>query len=149
MWHEYLIPTDFENQKRIIRALREWIQQLERDGLVSGFAFNHYYTPEGLSELGVRFQYSSEQNREQVENQLNAEVKRTLPNYVLQEREWGLDTTDRHILQAYELGSRWAFLAWQLIEDGRLPAEYFLKTEFHFLFNRLYNFVFSPKTFNF
>lgn len=87
MWHEYPIPTDFDNQKRIIRALRGWIQQIERDGLVSGFAFNHYYTPEGLSELRVRFQYSNEQNRRQVENQLDTEVKRNLPNYVLQERE--------------------------------------------------------------
>jgi hypothetical protein len=135
LWHEYPIPTDFENQKRIIRALREWIQQLERDGLIGGFAFNHYYTPEGLSELRVRFQYSNEQNREQVENQLDIEVKKFLTNYALQEREWGSDTTDRHILQAYELGSRWVFLAWQLIEEGRFPAEYFSSAEFQFHFN--------------
>jgi hypothetical protein len=100
LWHEYPIPTDFDNQKRIIRALRGWIEQLERDGLVSGFAFNHYYTPEGLSELRVRFQYSNEQNRRQVENQLDTEV-----------------------------------LAWQLIEEGRFPAEYFTRAEFQFHFN--------------
>lgn len=124
MWHEYPIPTDFENQKRIIRDLRRWIQQLETDNLITGFAFNHY-CHDGISELRIRFQYSNEQNREQVENQLQTEVRRTLPNYNVQEREWGTDTIDRHILQGYELGSRWAFLAWQLIEDGRFPVEYF------------------------
>jgi hypothetical protein len=136
MWHEYPIPTDFENQKRIIRALREWIQQLEADNLISGFAFNHYSSnPEVPDQLRVRFQYSAEHNRQGVENQLETEVKEMLPSYVMQEREWGSDTTDRHVLQAYELGSRWSFLAWELIEKGRFPAEYFTRAEFQFHFN--------------
>lgn len=42
MWYEYPIPANFELQKRIIRQLREWIQGLEKRGLIAGYAFNHY-----------------------------------------------------------------------------------------------------------
>lgn len=126
LWHEYPIPANFERQKQIIRALRRWIQQLERDNLISGFAFNHYSSnPNVPDELRIRFQYTEERNREQVEVQLETKVKEIIPDYVRQERDWGTDTTDRHILQAYELGSRWAFLAWELIESGRFPEDYF------------------------
>jgi hypothetical protein len=48
---------------------------------------------------------------------------------------WGSDTTDKHVLQAYELGGRCAFLAWELIEKGRFPAEYLADAEFRFHFN--------------
>lgn len=126
MWHEYPIPADFERQKQIIRALRKWILQLEEDNLISGFAFNHYFSnPNVPDELRVRFQYTEERNREQVEVQLETEVEKVLQDYVMQEREWGTDTTDRHILQAYELGSRCAFLIWELVENGRFSEEYF------------------------
>ncbi len=36
---------------------------------------------------------------------------------------WGKNT--EQVYRAYELGSRCAFLAWELIESGRLPEEYF------------------------
>ena len=52
-------------------------------------------------------------------------VKKLLPNYVKQERNWGPDATDSHVLQAYEFGSRCAFLAWEQIENGRFPEDYF------------------------
>ena len=129
MWHEYPIPADFNKQKEIIRKLRNWIQQLENDNLIDGFAFNHYFqvpqNPNEPDELRVRFQYSNEQNREIVESKLENEIKKLLPNYVKQERNWGSDTTDRHVLQAYEFGSRCAFLAWEQIENGRFPEGYF------------------------
>jgi len=128
LWHEYPIPADFDKQKEVIRKLRNWIQQLENDTLIVGFAFNHYQVSPNLNEpdeLRVRFQYSDEQNRDIVESELEIKVKKLLPNYVKRERNWGSDTTDRHVLQAYEFGSRCAFLAWEQIENGRFPEGYF------------------------
>ena len=129
MWHEYPIPADFNKQKEIIRKLRNWIQQLENDNLIVGFAFNHdYQVSPNLNEpdeLRVRFQYSDEQNRDIVESELENKVKKLLPNYVKQVKNWGSDTTDSHVLQAYEFGSRCAFLAWEQIENGRFPEGYF------------------------
>jgi hypothetical protein len=129
LWHEYPIPADFDKQKEIIRKLRKWIQQLENDNLIVGFAFNHYYQVlpnlNEPDELRVRFQYSDEQNRDIIESELEIEVKKLLPNYVQQERNWGSGTTDSHVLQAYEFGSRCAFLAWEQIENGRFPESYF------------------------
>jgi hypothetical protein len=123
LWHEYSIPADFEKQKEIIRTLRKWIQQLEKDGLIVGFAFDHYFSnPTVPDELRIRFEYKDEQNRENVESQLETQVKKILPTYVKQERIWD---SDYHTLQAYEFGSRCAFLAWELIEQGRFPQEYF------------------------
>jgi hypothetical protein len=125
LWHEYPIPTN-EKQKEIIRALRQFIQLLEKDGLIAGFAFNHYSaTEDPPSELRIRFEYRDEQDRKKVESQLETEVKKLLPSYINQERVWGLDTTDKHVLQAYEFGSRCAFLAMALIEGGRFPELYF------------------------
>jgi len=129
LWHEYPIPADFNKQKEIIRELRNWIQRLENNNLIIGFAFNHYFqvppNPNEPDELRVRFEYSDEQNRYVVESELEIEVKKLLPNYVKQERNWVSDTTDRHVLLAYEFGSRCAFLAWEQIENGRFPESYF------------------------
>jgi len=129
LWHEYPIPADFNKQKEIIRKLRNWIQQLEDNSLIIGFAFNHYFQvspkPNEPDELRVRFEYSDEQNRDVVESGLEIEVKKLLPDYVTHERNWVSDTTDRHVLQAYEFGSRCAFLAWEQIENGRFPESYF------------------------
>ena len=131
MWHEYPIPADFDKQKEIIRKLRTWIQQLENNRLIVGFAFNHYYqippNPNEPDELKVRFQYRDEKNRDKVEKKLEKEVKKLLPNYVRHERNWGSDTTETHVFQAYEFGSRCAFLAWEQIEKGRFPESYFAK----------------------
>jgi hypothetical protein len=129
LWHEYPIPADFNRQKEVIRKLRKWIQQLENAGLVVGFAFNHYYqdpsNPKEPDELRVRFQYAREKNRETVESELEYEVQQLLPDYALQERSWVFDAEDSHVLQAYEFGSRCAFLAWEQIEEGRFPESYF------------------------
>jgi hypothetical protein len=129
LWHEYPILADLEKQKEIIRKLRKWIQQLETANLIIGFAFNHYFQdpshPNEPDELRVRFQYRDEQNREIVEPELESAVQRLLPNYVKQEREWDSDIAERHVLQAYEFGSRCAFLAWEQIENGRFPESYF------------------------
>ncbi len=129
MWHEYPIPADFNKQKEVIRKLRNWIEQLENGNLIVGFAFNHYYqvpaNPNDPDELRVRFEYRNERNRDIVESELENEVKKLLPNYIKQERKWDSDTTNRHVLLAYEFGSRCAFLAWQQIENGRFPEDYF------------------------
>lgn len=129
MWYEYQIPADFDKQKEIIRALKKWIQQLETGNLIEGFAFNHYYpdpqNPDELDELRIRFQYSDEQYRYRIELELEGEVKKLLPNYVKQVRPWSSDTTESHVLQAHEFGSRCAFFAWEQIDDGRFPESYF------------------------
>ena len=129
MWYEYPIPADFDKQKEIIRALRKWIQQLENEGFIEGFAFSHYYSdqrdPNEPDELRVRFQYSDEQNRDRIELELESEVKNLLPTYAKQVRPWVSDTTEDHVLQAHEFGSRCAFFAWEQIENGRFPESYF------------------------
>jgi hypothetical protein len=129
LWHEYPIPADFNKQKEIIRRLRNWIRQLENDNVIVGYAFNHYFqvppNPNEPDELRIRFEYSDEQNQDVVEAELESEVKKLLPNYVKHERAWVSDTTDGHVLQAYEFGSRCAFLAWEQIESGRFPESYF------------------------
>ena len=129
MWHEYPIPADFDKQKEVIRKLRKWIEHLENVGLIVGFAFNHYFqdssNPNETDELRVRFQYTDERNRKIVESELKKEVNKLLPNYVKEERDLDSDVTDSHVLQAYEFGSRCAFLAWKEIENGRFPESYF------------------------
>jgi hypothetical protein len=126
LWHEYQIPADFEKQKEIIKQLRKWMQQLEKDKFIIGLAFNHYFqfppNPKEPDELRIRFEYSDEKHREHVEKELEREVKKLLPSYVKKEREWD---SPHHILQAYEFGSRCAFLARELIENKRFPEEYF------------------------
>ena len=129
MWYEYPIPADFDKQKKIIRALRKWIQQLENDQVIEGFAFKHYYSepqnPKEPDELRVRFQYSDEQNRPIVELELESEVKKLLSNYVIKVRSWDSKTTGSHVLQAHEIGSRCAFFVWEQIDNGRFPESYF------------------------
>ena len=129
MWHEYPIPADFDKQREIIRALKLWIEQLENEGLVEGFSFSHYYqdlqNPDESDELIIRFQYSGEQSRYRVELELENEVKNLLPSYIKQVRTEGSDTTESHVLQAYEFGSRCAFFAWDQIDNGRFPESYF------------------------
>jgi hypothetical protein len=123
MWHEYPIQSNFDVQKRIVRNLRELIEKTEADGLITGYCFDHYFpTP---SELRVRLQYTDEGNQAEVESRLEAHVRAAIPNFVLTQQEWGNDTTDRHILQAYEFGARCAFLSFKLIENGRFSPAYF------------------------
>jgi hypothetical protein len=126
MWHEYPIQASFEEQKDVIRKLRSWIEKLEAESLIVGYCFDHYFSnPPDPDELRIRFQYTDESNRTNVEQQLQNETRKLLPNYSLTEQPWGTDTNDRHVLQAYEFGSRCAFLAWKLIKNGRLQPQYF------------------------
>ena len=129
MWYEYPIPADFSHQKEIIRRLRKWIEQLENLDLIDGFSFNHYVqdssNPNEPDELIIRFQYSDQRNRKIVESKLEKAVERLLPNYDPQESDWGSTIAESHMLQAYEFGSRCAFLAWEEIENGRFPESYF------------------------
>lgn len=90
MWHEYLVPTDFEKQKEIIRKLRIWIEKLEERKLIAGFAFNHYYSippnPKYPDELRIRFEYTNEENSKNVEEELELEIRQFLSDYVLKQR---------------------------------------------------------------
>jgi hypothetical protein len=123
MWYEYPIPTNFEKQKESIRRLRKWIESLGSRGIVQGFAFDHYFpSPESVN---VRFDCKDDENLKVVRKELDFEVKKLLPNYNLEERLWDAGRSPEEVYKAYEFGSRCAFLAWNLIESGRFPEEYF------------------------
>jgi hypothetical protein len=125
MWHEFPIPTDPKKQREIIRQLRKWIESLESRGIVKGFAFDHYSpNPEALH---IRFDCADKENLKTVRKELENEVKKLLPNYVLppEDRLWDGGKNTEQVYRAYEFGSRCAFLAWKLIESGRFPEEYF------------------------
>ena len=124
MWYEFQISTDPEKQRQIIRQLRNWIENLESRGIVQGFAFDHYFPiPEALH---IRFDCVDENNLKTVRKELENEVKKYLPTYVLPpDRLWDDGKNTEQVYRAYEFGSRCAFLAWKLIESGRFPEEYF------------------------
>ena len=123
LWYEYPIPADLKKQRKIIRQLRRWIEGLGSRGIVQGFAFDHYSpSPEALH---IRFDCTDEEKLKIVRNELSNEVKKLLPNYVLEERLWDAGKGPEQVYRAYEFGTRCAFLAWQLIESGRFPEEYF------------------------
>lgn len=73
MWYEYQIPADFGKQMETIRRLRTWIQQLEKDKRIVGFAFNYYWqiptNPQDPDELRIRFEYSDLKHKEDVEEE--------------------------------------------------------------------------------
>ena len=115
MWYEYPIQAPIGDQTRVIKQLRGWILDLERQGIIHGFAFNHYSTP--LPTLNVRFE-CTENNLPIIRTELTREVRRLLPNYVLQERLWDNGQSPESVYKAYEFGSRCAFLLWDLIDKG-------------------------------
>ena len=141
MWYAYPIFTDFERQKQIIRQLRKWIQSLEERRLIRGFAFDHYFNiPNEPDHLSIRFDYPYEDNLSTVRNELESEVRQLVPTYVLQERPW---TGNEEVLKAYEFGSRYAFLFWEKIDEGRIPDNYL--TDYRVIENqRLGAFRFIP-----
>lgn len=75
-------------------------------------------------ELRIRFD-TDEENLKTVRKELENEVKKLLPNYVLKQRLWDGGKNAEQVYRAYELGSRCAFLAWRLIESERFSEEYF------------------------
>ena len=121
MWIEYSIPATFDRQKQIIRHLRTWIESIDEQGLVRGFAFDHYSGQEGIQDdLRVRFDYPNEANPD-LENELRTRVKEFIPDYSPHGTPWD---TNEEILKGYEFGSRCAFLFWKMVEKGRFPEEY-------------------------
>ena len=121
MWLEYRISADFERQKQIIRQLRTWIENIERQGLIRGFAFDHYFgRPDAQDDLRVRFDYPNEENLT-VRDGLRDAVRPLVPNYLPQGRAW---ESNEEVLKAYEFGSRCAFLLWEKINQGRYPENY-------------------------
>lgn len=121
MWLEYTIPADFERQKQIIRQLRTWIENIERQGLVQGFAFDHYFGRANVQDdLRVRFDYPTEENPN-VRDGLGDIVRNLVPDYLPQGRPW---ESNEEVLKAYEFGSRCAFLFWEKVKQGRLPENY-------------------------
>lgn len=121
MWYEYPIPADYGAQRKIIRQLRKWIQSLENRGVVQGFAFNHYYP--NPANLNIRFD-CTEDKLETIRKELEQEVKKHLPNYVLEERLWDSGRSPEHVYKAYEFGTRCTFLFWELAEKGRFPEQF-------------------------
>lgn len=124
MWYEYPVSADYEKQRRIIRHLRKWIQDLEKRGIVQGFAFNHYYP--ASATLNLRFDCKDEEKLKTVRKELGREVKKFVDSYVPEEEErlWDAGKSPEHIYRAYEFGSRCAFLFWELVERGRFSEEF-------------------------
>ena len=121
MWIEYSIPAAFDIQKQIIRHLKNWIESINEQGLIKGFAFNHYFGQEGFQDdLRVRFDYPSERNLD-VEDELSIKVREFIPDYSTRGTPW--DNREQ-ILKGYEFGSRCAFLFWQMVEKGRFQEEF-------------------------
>ena len=121
MWIEYSIPANFERQKQIIRHLRTWIESIDEQELIRGFAFDHYSGQEGIQDdLRVRFDYPNEVNPD-IENGLRTRVRELIPDYSPHGTPWD---NNEAILKGYEFGSRCAFLFWQMVEKGRFPEEY-------------------------
>jgi len=121
LWIEYSIPADFERQKQIIRQLRTWIESIDEQELIRGFAFDHYSGQEGIQDdLRVRFDYPKEVNPG-IENELRNKVREFIPDYSPHGTPWD---SNEEILKGYEFGSRCAFLFWKMVEKGRFPAEY-------------------------
>lgn len=130
MWYEYPISADFELQKKIVRQSRKWIQDLEKRGLVEGFAFDHYFNnPERGDVLCIRFDYQNEESREVVQKELLDKVRQLVPNYELKVNRW--ESPNPGELEAYEFGSRCALLFWELVEKGRLKEEYLSDFSMH------------------
>ena len=44
LWYEYPIPANIEQQRRIIKQLRKWIQNLESPGIAQGALANQVYS---------------------------------------------------------------------------------------------------------
>ena len=125
MWHEYLIPAIAEEQAEIIRGLKFWITELEEQGLINGFAFNHYYNnPPDRDELRIRFEYADDEFLATVETQLQRNVREFIPDYEVEKRIWNQGTTPESVLRAYEFGSRCAFLLLEQIEKGRIEQRW-------------------------
>ncbi len=119
---EYRIAVNFERQKEIIKQLRKHIQDFEEHGLIQGYAFNHYYNLSSEPDtLRIRFDYQNEDGQNIVEKEFEKEVNQLVPHYTLQKCPWD---SDEEVLKAYELGSRCAFLFWELMEKGRFSVNY-------------------------
>lgn len=115
MWHQFAIPSDSEGQKNIIRNLRTWIQSLENNGTIEGYAFNHYQ-----NTLNIRFDCSDE-NLIRVQTELTTQLEKLEITCELNETEW---TGQEHVRRAMEFGSRCAFLFFELLENGRFSEDY-------------------------
>lgn len=121
MWIEYSIPASLERQKQIIRHLRTWIESIDEQGLIRGFAFNHYSGQAGIQDdLRVRFDYPNEVNSD-IENELKTKVREFIPDYSPHGTPWD---SNEEILKGYEFGSRCAFLFWEMVEKGRFSEEF-------------------------
>jgi hypothetical protein len=121
LWLEYRIPADLEREKQMIRQMRTWIEKIEQQGLIRGFAFDHYFgRADARDELRVRFDYPNEENST-VRDGLRDAVRPLAPDYSPQGRAW---ESNEEVLKAYEFGSRCAFLLWEKIDQGRYPEDY-------------------------
>lgn len=122
MWREFSIQASSERQRESIRHLKGWIQDLEVRNLVQGFAFNHYSRADRNDELRVRFDYSNEEHLNTIRDELRSKLSEIGRRGDFRENDW---EAPEHVLRAYELGSRCAFLLWELIDRGRASEDYF------------------------
>lgn len=122
MWIEYSIPAEFDSQKRIINSLRTLIENIEEQGLIRGFAFDHYFGRTDVQDdLRVRFDYPTNEENSDVRNALRDKVREFVPDYSPNGIAW---KSNEEVLRAYEFGSRCAFLYWKMAAEGKFPENY-------------------------
>ena len=120
MWYQIHIQKNVNEQMKLIREMKDWIKELEQRKIIDGYAFNHYFGQASDDHLSIRFNCNEEQF-----NAIKKEIMRVLPQYSLKkEPKFDIWSGENHILQAYEIGSRCAFLIWDLIEKERIPQNY-------------------------
>lgn len=122
MWIRFSIPIEFNEQKRAIRGLKPWIQELERDRRISGFAFNHYFGERRQAYLRLRFDLPNEALINDIESELQNKLIEL--NIITQiERDVWNDNPE-YVRRAYEIGSRMAFTFFELLDYGRIDENY-------------------------
>lgn len=121
LWIQFSIPIEFNEQKRAIRGLKPWIQGLEKDNKILGFAFNHYFDEKG-QDLRLRFDISNENLIKDIESELRNKLLDLNIETKIDQDFW--NDYPEYVRRAYEAGSRMTFLFFELLDNGRLNENY-------------------------
>jgi len=107
-------------QKRLIRLLRSDILSMEKETLIHGFAFNHYFNHD--EHLALRLDLGNRDIFHQLRGILNQlQNQLGFSPQLRQSRDWTSDNrigeSSEPVLRAYEVGSRFAFSAFEVQPD--------------------------------
>lgn len=123
MWVSYIFRADIIRQKEMVKRLKPIIEALEREGLIDGFNFNHYYftPPKPEDHLALRLSYPDLERKSLVEEKLRLE------GFKWEEQSY---REKEEIKKAYELGSRFVFLFLNSINGGKIEEKLLKNKEF-------------------